>query len=144
MYLSYLEYRQMGGTLDETAFNNFEFEAECTINWYTFNRLIGEETVSEKVKRLTYRLIQLAQLNQEALTLGKPVTGESSTGAVGSVTSQSNDGFSTVYNSLSAADALSASALTSEKVKTLIRSYLQGEVNSLGRKLLYRGLYPDE
>lgn len=144
MYLEYPEYRKMGGTLDETTFNNFEFEAECTINWYTFNRLIGETTVSEKVKKLTYRLIQLAQLNQEAMTLGKPITGEASKGAVGAVTSQSNDGFSTVYNSLSAADALSASALSSEKVKTLIRSYLQGEVNSLGRKLLYRGLYPNE
>ena len=144
MYLTYAEYQNMGGTLDETAFNNFEFDAESLINWYTFNRLIGEETVSDKVKKLTFRLIQLAQLNQEAMTLGKPVSGEASTGAVGAVTSQSNDGFSTIYNSLSAADALSASALTSEKVKTLIRSYLQGEVNSLGRKLLYRGLYPDE
>ena len=144
MYLNYEEYKTMGGTLEETAFNNFEFEAECTINWYTFNRLIGETEISEKVKRLTYRLIQLAQLNQEALTLGKPIDVNSTTGSVGAVTSQSNDGFSTVYNSLSAADALSASALSSQKVNNLVRTYLQGEVNSLGRKLLYRGLYPDE
>ena len=144
MYLNYTEYQGMGGTLDETAFNNFEFEAECTINWYTFNRLIGETEVSEKVKRLTYRLIQLAQLNQEAMTLGKPIDSETSTGSVGAVTSQSNDGYSTVYNSLSAADALSASALSSQKVNNLVTTYLQGEVNSLGRKLLYRGLYPDE
>ena len=144
MYLTYEEYTDMGGTLEETTFNNFEFEAECTINWYTFNRLIGETTFSKNVKMLTYRLIQLAQLNQEALSLGKPIEGESATGAVGAVTSQSNDGFSTVYNSLSAADALSASALTSDKVKTLVRTYLQGEVNSLGRRLLYRGLYPNE
>ena len=113
MYLNYTEYQGMGGTLDETAFSNFEFEAECTINWYTFNRLIGETEVSENVKRLTFRLIQLAQLNQEALTLGKPIDSDSSTGSVGAVTSQSNDGYSTVYNSLSAADALSASALSS-------------------------------
>ena len=39
MYLAYEDYQNMGGTLDETAFNDFEFEAETIVDWYTFNRL---------------------------------------------------------------------------------------------------------
>ena len=30
MYLSYLEYQEYGGTLDETAFNDLEYDAEST------------------------------------------------------------------------------------------------------------------
>ena len=34
MYLTYADYQNMGGTLDETAFNDFEYEAETIVNWY--------------------------------------------------------------------------------------------------------------
>ena len=35
MYLTYIEYQNMGGTLAETAFTDIEFEAETIINYYT-------------------------------------------------------------------------------------------------------------
>ena len=31
MYLTFSEYENMGGTLDETAFNDFEYEADLHI-----------------------------------------------------------------------------------------------------------------
>ena len=39
MYLTYEEYQAYGGQLDETSFNDLEYDAESTVNWYTFNRL---------------------------------------------------------------------------------------------------------
>ena len=138
MYLTYSEYQTMGGTLEETAFNDLEFEAESIINWYTFNRLKNETEYSETVKRLMYRLIQLCQLKQNALSVGQPVGSGTVSGAIAS---QSNDGFSTSFNVLSASAGLEAS---DTEIKRLVQSYLGAEVNSLGHKLLYRGIYPDE
>ena len=138
MYLTYSEYQNMGGTLEEAAFNDFEFEAESIINWYTFNRLVKEQTFSEPVKKLMYRLVALCQLKGNALSVGQPIGGSVSNGAIAS---QSNDGFSTSFNVLSASAGIEAS---DAEIKRLVKSYLSAEVNSLGHKLLYRGLYPDE
>lgn len=138
MYLTFAEYKSMGGTLDETAFTDFAFEAESTINWYTFNRLVKETSVSDNVKRLMYRLIGLIQLSQKAQSLGQ----DTETGKVaGAIASQSNDGFSTSYNVLTASDAVK---ISDSEVKRLVRQYLGAEVNSLGHRLLYRGVYPNE
>lgn len=147
MYLTYEEYVEFGGTLDVTTFSDLEFQASSIIDWYTFNRLHGETVISDRVKRLTFHLMKLAQLQQEAL-LGQLASSNASStttsGALGAITSQSNDGFSTTYNVISASEALKASDMKSDKVKMLVQSFLQGEKNSLGRLLLYRGLYPNE
>lgn len=138
LYLTYQEYTAMGGTLDKSAFNDFAFEAESTINWYTFNRLTKETSVSDNVKRLMYRLIGLIQLSQKAQSLGQDTkTGE----IAGAISNQSNDGFSTSYNVLTASDAV---RISDAETKRLVRQYLGAETNSLGHKLLYRGVYPDE
>ena len=138
MYLTYEEYEDMGGTLKESAFEDFAFEAESTINWYTFNRLTKETSVSNNVKRLMYRLIGLIQLNQKAQSLGQDTkTGEVS----GAIVNQSNDGFSTSYNVLTASDAIK---ISESEVKRLVHQYLGAETNSLGHRLLYRGVYPNE
>ena len=138
MYLTYDEYKDMGGVLEESAFNDFAFEAESTINWYTFNRLTKETSFSDNVKRLMYRLIGLIQMNQKAQSLGQDTkTGE----VTGAIASQSNDGFSTSYNVLSASEAVK---ISKSEEKRLVQQYLGAEVNSLGHKLLYRGVYPNE
>ena len=38
-YLTYDEYAEMGGTLDETLFSNLLLDAQGYIDWYSFNRL---------------------------------------------------------------------------------------------------------
>ena len=43
MYLTFDEYQEYGGTLDEAAFYQLEFEARAVIDWWTFNRLQNEE-----------------------------------------------------------------------------------------------------
>ena len=153
MYLTYGQYQEYGGTLDETTFNDFEFEAETIIDWYTFNRLEGESTYPEKVLRCMFRLINLAKLKADALALGSQttkITDESGNvttiETTGTIASQSNDGVSISYNTISASEAFKAltSKSSSNPVEDTVRTYLSGVTNSLGRRLTYRGFYPNE
>lgn len=152
MYLTYAEYQSMGGTLDEATFADFEFEAECLVNWFTFNRLKTETTYPEELPRCMYALIKLAKLKADAMTLGSQTTSVTEGGVTTTVTSnatiasQSNDGVSISYNSVSASEVfnkLNAMQKGSE-FETTVQLYLNGVKDSLGRKLLYRGLYPNE
>lgn len=139
MYLTYSEYQNMGGTLDEALFNDLEFEAETQVDWYTFNRLQNEAQFPERLKRCMYALIKLIYKVQQASMLGDDGSGDSEINAA--VASQSNDGVSISYNVVSAKDAVD---LSKAEIEATIQHYLQGVMNSLGRKVLYRGLYPGE
>lgn len=153
MYLSYAEYQAMGGTLDETAFNDFEFESECIINWYTFDRLKKETEWPEEVQRCMFALIKLAKLKADSMILGSQTTtvddgqGHTVTTTVNSaIASQSNDGVSISYNTVSASQIFEklSPKVKGGEIENLVQMYLQGVVNSLGHKVLYRGIYPDE
>ena len=152
MYLSYADYVNMGGTFDETTFNDFEFEAECIVNWFTFNRLKAESGYPQELSRCMYAIIKLLKLKADALTLGSQTT-ESESGGVttttttyATVASQSNDGVSISYNSVSASEIVKKLSVMEKggEFETLIQLHLNGVRNSLGHKLLYRGIYPDE
>ena len=142
MYLTYNEYREYGGTLDETAFNDISLEAESYIDWYTFNRLWGEDTIPSRVKKCMYQIINLIDMQMKLLTAPlSEMSQESSSSVTPQIMSMSNDGVSIAYNAISAQEALES---CKTKVDNAIKHYLQGITNSLGRKLLYRGIYPDE
>lgn len=147
MYLTYNEYADYGGALDEAAFEMYEFEASSKIDYYTFDRLkkgdgFGSQSdeVKEAVKRCIYRLISLMQLRDESSVISGDTEGESSTATAG-IASQSNDGVSISYNVLSASEANKNAQSEIDKV---IKIYLSSCRNSLGQKLLYRGIYKDE
>lgn len=144
MYLTYDEYQAYGGTLDETTFEDFEFEASTIIDWYTFNRLKDEEEIPEAVKKCMYRLINIAKLKADAMNLGLQTSSEST--YTPAVQSQSNDGVSISYNVLGASELFNALQAKTKggEVDQIIQRYLQGIVNSLGQKVLYRGFYPGE
>lgn len=148
MYLTFSEYQEYGGTLDETAFNDLEFDAESTVNWYTFNRLKRPEWAealgTEELKRCVYQLIRLKQMEDELLA--------SSTGGAGwgvgwtkeaGITQESNDGVSTSYNTMSSGELMAYFNGGATK-EDLINKYLNSIINDLGRNLLYRGIYPGE
>lgn len=137
MYLTYEEYKDMGGTLNETAFNNVEFEARALIDWYTFNRLQNDTIYPEAVKRCVFNLVNIASKKQQAFSLGQDNEGN----ITSAISSQSNDGVSISYNTMNASEAFKVSK---NEMITVINQYLQGVTNELGRKLLYRGLYPGE
>lgn len=141
-YLTYDEYTEVGGTLDETEFDYYAYEAESYIDWYTFNRLHNTTEIPDAVKRCEVYLIKVLQERLTALGISSIGADDSGNGGgAKSIMSQSNDGVSVSYNALSARDAVSS---LDNEVKQTINRFLQGVTNELGRKLLYRGLYPNE
>ena len=138
MYLTHDEYIEYGGTLDETAFNQLEFEARAVVDWWTFNRLQKEETYPEAVKRCVFKIISLLNDKQKAMIVDAQGDGETKQAGIAS---ESNDGVSTSYNTLSAKDAVETIA---DELKATVQMYLSGVRNSLGHKVLYRGIYPNE
>lgn len=141
-YLSYEEYLTYGGTLDETTFDEYLFEAEAQIDWYTFGRLqnFNEETVDVRVKRCAYYLLKLIQ-NAQTVSVVPTADGSTNTGALAGILSQSNDGVSISYATMSAKEVLDR---FDGEVRSAIQKYLQGVRDQLGRKVLYRGIYPGE
>ena len=140
MYLTYAEYEDMGGQIsEETAFQQLEFEARTIIDWWTFNRLQNETNYPEAVKRCMLALISLLETRQKAMVVDGQSQSDGSVTA--GIASESNDGVSASYNTLSAKDAVDA---VGDRLETTVRMYLANVRDSLGRKVLYRGLYPDE
>lgn len=138
MYLEYADYQEMGGTLDETTFQQLEFEARAVIDWWTFNRLQNESEYPEAVKRCVFKLIGLINDKQKAMI----IDAQDGNGSIkAGIARESNDGVSTSYNTLSAKEAVDS---LQKEFETTIRMYLSSVKNSLGHKVLYRGIYPNE
>ena len=137
MYLTYAEYQAMGGTLNETTFDDLEFQAEALVNWYTFNRLKKDTTFPSELKRLMKYLINMASFKDKVLASSGGESGSTS----GAIASQSNDGVSVSYNTLNAKDLVED---VEKDSKEAIERYLQGVMNEAGQLLLYRGVYPNE
>ena len=116
-YLTYDEYKALGGLLDQTPFNLLEFEARKEIDKYTFNRLVNLETQKQEVKLCIYALIE--QINSNKANLN-------------GVASESTDGYSISYTSQNNAE-------TSQKTRKTIETYLINCKLSDGTPYLYRG-----
>jgi hypothetical protein len=58
-YLTYEEYQELGGTLEETPFDILELEAQKNIDKYTFGRLKDLDEQINEVKICEYKLIEL-------------------------------------------------------------------------------------
>ena len=56
-YLTYEEYRALGGTLDLTPFNLLEFESRRLIDTATQNRLKNVDTIPSEVKLCEFKMI---------------------------------------------------------------------------------------
>ena len=138
MYLTFTEYTEYGGTLEETAFNDLEFQARSVIDWWTFNRLTKETEYPEAVKRCMFRLIKLIDDRQQAMMIDSQSSDATKTAGIAS---ESNDGVATTYNTLSAQTAVDT---LEKEMEDVIKLYLSSIRNSLGHNLLYRGIYPDE
>ena len=138
MYLTYAEYTALGGTLSEQSYTFYEFRAEAIIDWYTFNRLHGQTEFPDEVKKCMYMLINL--LVDQDTAMGGDTSGAGG-GTPAQIASQSNDGVSVSYSIMSTTELIQ---YRDNELKSLVQRTLQGVTNILGRKLLYRGLYPGE
>jgi len=62
MYITFDQYRELGGTLDQPKFVRREFEARKEIDLHTFDRLINIDPVPEELKMCALELIERGYL----------------------------------------------------------------------------------
>lgn len=87
-YLTYEEYKSLGGTLGEMPFNILELKAQQIINERTQNRLKNIEEIPQEVKICVYDLIN---------TMNKYNLSNNSTSS--NISSENTDGYSVTYKS---------------------------------------------
>lgn len=85
-YLTYAEYIELGGTLEETPFNILEFESRKQIDLRIQNRLKNENTIPEEVKLCDFHLISKIESYSTALN-----------NSSGNIASENIDGYSISY-----------------------------------------------
>lgn len=123
-YLTYMEYQELGGTLDETPFNILELEAQKNIDKYTFGRLKNLESQIDEVKVCEYQLINLLDTYNSYTNQNK------------SISSENTDGYSISYSQ--ATENVSKAKIN--EIKGIINTYLAECKLENGTPYLYRGV----
>ena len=90
-YLTYAEYKALGGTLGEMPFNILEFKCRKIIDNLTFNRLTNLKTQRQEVKMCIYDMINISSKYEQ-------ISNKQAQG----ITSESIDGYSVSYGSINA------------------------------------------
>lgn len=114
-YLTYEEYRALGGTLDQSPFNILEFEARRLIDIKTQNRLKDSENVPQEVKLCEFNMID---------SLERYV--KTSKEMQGNLASESIDGYSISYLTLK--DVSNVIGSKEHELNDIIRTYLLGVI----------------
>ena len=123
-YLTYDEYRELGGTLKKTPFNILELEARKNIDRYTFGRLIKLESQINEVKICTFKLIELLNTYSSYENQNKGIS------------SENTDGYSISYN----VTTESVSKAKENDVKGIIKADLSECYLEDGTPYLYCGV----
>ena len=79
-YLTYAEYKALGGTLTEMPFKILEFEARQNVDKYTFGRLKELENQNNEVKLCIYKLIGMIDSYNSLEMQNKGISGENTDG----------------------------------------------------------------
>lgn len=102
-YLTYAEYKQLGGKLDEVPFNLLELRARGKIDQRTLGRLKNLPNQITEVKACVFRLIEVMKNDDERKTQN--------------IASENTDGYSVSYGT-------STSTEEEKKYDAIIRDYL--------------------
>lgn len=126
-YLTYEEYKGLGGTIDLTPFNLLEFEARRKIDIRTQDRLKGFESdeIPQEVKMCVYSLINSIVIFSNSMN------------NAGNIASESTDGYSVSYITSSQINEVIMSK--NKELDDIIRTYLLGVVFN-NEHLLYAGV----
>lgn len=125
-YLTYLEYKALGGTLDQAPFNLLEFEARKQIDLRTQRRLVDIEEIPKEVKLCDFHLINKIEKYAESMnSIG------------GNIKSESTDGYSISYATASEISGI----VTSKNVELddIIMTDLFGVIVN-GEHVIYNGV----
>lgn len=121
-YLTYSEYTEMGGTLNETEFSREIYRAYAIIDSRTFDRLLTATTISPRVKHCCKDLV-------ECLANTKNAEGKT----VASRSQKANNLTESETYSSATADERNADMLE------IVYDYLINEKDENGTPLMYRG-----
>lgn len=125
-YLSYEEYMELGGTLDEVPFNELEYECRRIIDSRTRNRLKEVNEIPEEVKMLENKMIKT--LYGYYISLNKAQSG---------IASENTDGYSVSYISSNQISQLIEGKI--DVLQDLISEYLFGVIVN-NEHVLYLGV----
>lgn len=123
-YLSYNEYKTMGGELEESAFSSLLFDVESKVNYLTNGRIAKLDTIPQAVKTLIYKLICFYNTNSQGVT---------ENANMGNLTSYSN-GIETFGYVTDSNNSTKGSTSFDVKILAIIKEYLWEYP-----ELLYRG-----
>ncbi len=121
-YLTYQEYKELGGSLDNTPFNLLEYKSRKQIDRRTFGRLIGQEIPNE-VKLCVNALININESYTEFESINS------------NISSESIDGYSISY----ATPQKSIIEAKNSELNGTIEDYLSNTIIN-GVPVLYRGV----
>ena len=107
-YLTYVEYKALGGTLTETPFKILEFEARQNVDKYTFGRLKELDTQNQEVKLCIYKLIEMIDSYNKQETQNKGIA------------SENTDGYSVSY----LAPSTTITEAKNSEIKGVVKEYL--------------------
>lgn len=129
-YLTYLEYKALGGTLDQTPFNLLEFEARRQIDIRTFNRLkeLNSANIPQEVKLCDYALINSLENYTQTLDT---IAGNNG------IASENTDGYSISYVGANQISDIVKSK--SAELGDIIRNYLLLVIVN-GEHIMYCGV----
>ena len=102
-YLSYAEYRQLGGSLDEMPFNVLELKARGKVDERTLGRLKELPSQITEVKACVFRLVEVMNSND--------------TQKAKNISSENTDGYSVSYGTIDSTEE-------TKQYDDIIRDYL--------------------
>lgn len=77
-YLTFVEYRELGGSLTENAFNLLEYSSRKELDLRTQNRVANLTTIPSAVKLCIYEMIdKINSINQSSENINKNIASES-------------------------------------------------------------------
>ena len=123
-YLTYVQYQDWGGTLDESAFNLAEIKARSRIDAMTQGRVAYMQTVPERVKAAMMEIITVDGTYSASAQAAAPV-----------VASFTTDGYSESYGG-----AESRTAAIEKQLTGSILTLLDGVVDDHGTPLTFAGV----
>ncbi len=127
-YLTYEEYKSLGGNLDQTPFNLLEFEARKIIDGNTQNRLINVSEIPQEVKLCIFKLINsILKFSDEGNSQNS------------NIASENIDGYSVTYNNVSLDQIENVVKSKNIELNDIVYNYLLGVVVN-NAHLLYRGV----
>lgn len=121
VYLTYDEYKEIGGTIEEAAFNRTIYRVSGIVNNATFGRIEGMITIPEEVKHLCRDLVEYFANN-----FGSSKQVSSRSQSAGGV----SESESFVIRSIEE---------RAGEIDDMVKDYLMNVSDDMGTPLLYRG-----